>query len=225
LSEIERYVPDNEELRKSGTEIVTHAQTSLHGNVPDCSAVVLLLIDVINDFDFPNSGPLFRQARALGDRIAKLKSRCRLKGIPAVYVNDNRGKWRSDFSAVLAHCLKEDAPGRAMVERRIPDPQDYIVIKPKHSAFHATPLDTILTYLGPGCLFILLIPFVLLFDGIVSCARSYKKEESLDLFTGLVGSSYQWKAGECRNLSWTTPLFITYLTGVPTNTARVTTEG
>jgi nicotinamidase-related amidase len=63
-------------------------------------------------------------------------------------VNDNRGKWRSDFNALLAHCLEKDAPGRAMVEKLVPDPEDYFVLKPKHSAFHATPLDTILSYLG-----------------------------------------------------------------------------
>jgi nicotinamidase-related amidase len=121
---------------------------SLHGNVPDRSRVVLLLIDVINDLDFPNNVALLRQAPSLGMNIAALKKRCREKNIPAVYVNDNRGKWRSDFANVLAHCVERNCPGRTMVEKLIPDAEDYIVLKPKHSAFHATPLDTILTYLG-----------------------------------------------------------------------------
>ena len=34
-----------------------------------------------------------------------------------------------------------------MVEKLIPESADYIVLKPKHSAFYATPLDTLLMYL------------------------------------------------------------------------------
>jgi nicotinamidase-related amidase len=34
-----------------------------------------------------------------------------------------------------------------MVRQLIPEASDYIVLKPKHSAFYATPLDTILSYL------------------------------------------------------------------------------
>jgi nicotinamidase-related amidase len=34
-----------------------------------------------------------------------------------------------------------------MVSQLIPEASDYIVLKPKHSAFYATPLDTLLSYL------------------------------------------------------------------------------
>jgi isochorismate hydrolase len=37
---------------------------------------------------------------------------------------------------------------RAIVQQRVPGPDDYIVLKPKHSAFYATPLDTLLQYIG-----------------------------------------------------------------------------
>jgi nicotinamidase-related amidase len=63
-------------------------------------------------------------------------------------VNDNYGKWRSDFSAVLKHSLREDALGREMVRLLVPDPDDYVILKPKHSAFYATPLNTVLAYIG-----------------------------------------------------------------------------
>jgi nicotinamidase-related amidase len=34
-----------------------------------------------------------------------------------------------------------------MVSQLIPEASDYIVLKPKHSAFYATPLDTLFSYL------------------------------------------------------------------------------
>ena len=119
----------------------------LHGNVPDSSPVALILIDVINDLDFPNNASLLKQIPALAGNIAALAKRCREKRIPVIYVNDNRGRWRSDFSSVIAHCRRPDMAGRPLVEKLIPEPGDYVVLKPKHSAFYATPLDTLLDYL------------------------------------------------------------------------------
>jgi nicotinamidase-related amidase len=119
----------------------------LHGNVPDTCPVVLLLIDVINDLDFPNNTELLKAAPALARNIAALKKRCKELFIPVIYVNDNRDKWRSDFSTVLNHCSAPNSPGRIIVEKLMPEPSDYIVLKPKHSAFYATPLDTLISYL------------------------------------------------------------------------------
>jgi nicotinamidase-related amidase len=120
------------------------AHDDLHGNVPDQSQVVLLLIDVINDLRFP----MVRRSVALAKSIAKLKKRCKNLAIPIIYVNDNRGRWRSDISAVLRHCLSTQSPGREMTKLLVPEPDDYIVVKPKHSPFYASPLQTILDYIG-----------------------------------------------------------------------------
>ncbi len=124
------------------------SESDLEGNAPDCSNAVLILVDVINDLDFPNNRELVRDSPQLAKSIAQLKLRCKRLGIPVVYVNDNYGKWRSDFSAVLKHSLRENSPGRTMVQLLTPEPDDYIVLKPKHSAFYATPLETILAYIG-----------------------------------------------------------------------------
>ena len=35
-----------------------------------------------------------------------------------------------------------------MIQALLPEQQDYVVLKPKHSAFYATPLDTLLEYIG-----------------------------------------------------------------------------
>ena len=126
----------------------TNENHDLHGNAPDESSVVLLLIDVINDLDFPRNENLVRQSERLAENISRLKERCRATGIPTIYVNDNRGRWRSDFCAVVRECSRPGAPGRKMVERLAPNDHDYVVLKPKHSAFYATPLETLLEYMG-----------------------------------------------------------------------------
>jgi nicotinamidase-related amidase len=120
----------------------------LHGNAPDRCQVVLLIVDMINALDFPGNEELIRESSRLGRNVAVLKRRCREAGIPAIYVNDNQGKWRSDFAAVIRHCDREGVPGREMVRQVLPDLEDYLVLKPKHSAFYATPLDTLLQYIG-----------------------------------------------------------------------------
>ena len=131
-----------------GKRHMRRGHDDLHGNVPDQSQVVLLLIDVINDLSFPDNEELIRRSVPLAKSIAKLKARCKQLGIPAIYVNDNRGRWRSDISAVLRHSLRTRSPGRKMTKLLVPKADDYIVLKPKHSAFYASPLQTILEYIG-----------------------------------------------------------------------------
>jgi nicotinamidase-related amidase len=120
---------------------------NLHGNVPDNADVALLLIDVINDLEFEGSQPLTEQVMAIAENIAALKRSARQAGIPVIYVNDNFGKWQSDFSKLIAHCLEEDVRGRPLVQLLRPDQHDYFVLKPKHSGFFSTTLDTLLAYL------------------------------------------------------------------------------
>jgi nicotinamidase-related amidase len=120
----------------------------LHGSVPESSPVALLLIDVINDMEFEGAEVLVEQAVPMAHRIAQLKRRAKKAGIPAVYVNDNFGRWQSDFRRVVEHCLEDGVRGEEVVRILQPEDDDYFVLKPKHSAFYATTLDTLLTYLG-----------------------------------------------------------------------------
>ena len=119
----------------------------LHGNVPDKSNVALLLIDVINDLEFESGERLLEHALPMAERLAALKRRAKEAGVPVIYVNDNFGRWQSDFKQVLAHCLKDDVRGRPLVELLKPDEDDYFVLKPKHSGFFSTTLDILLDYL------------------------------------------------------------------------------
>jgi nicotinamidase-related amidase len=120
----------------------------LHGNVPESSPVALLLIDVINDLEFPGSEELVKAAVPMAKRLAELKRRAKAAGIPVVYVNDNFGRWQSDFNKVVEHCLSDGVRGEEVARILQPEEDDYFVLKPKHSAFYATTLDTLLQYIG-----------------------------------------------------------------------------
>jgi nicotinamidase-related amidase len=120
----------------------------LHGNAPDDSTVALLLIDVINDLEFEGGELLVRHARPAAKKIASLKRRAKIAGIPAIYVNDNFGKWRSDFKKLVAHVIEDDTRGKEIAEFLRPEADDYFVLKPKQSGFFATSLDILLKHLG-----------------------------------------------------------------------------
>ena len=109
---------------------------------------VLLLVDVINTFDFPEARQLLRFALPAAEKIAALKARSRKRGIPAIYINDNFGKWRSDFKRQVEHCISEECLGAEIARQLIPHEDDYFVLKPKHSGFYSTSLDVLLHYLG-----------------------------------------------------------------------------
>jgi nicotinamidase-related amidase len=116
--------------------------------------VVLLLIDVINDLEFEGSEGLIEQVMQIAPTIAALKRRAKAAGIPVVYVNDNFGRWQSDFNKLIAHCLEDNVRGRPLAQLLRPDEDDYFVLKPKHSGFFSTTLDTLLAYLHAKTLII-----------------------------------------------------------------------
>lgn len=121
---------------------------NLHGNAPDKAAVALLLIDVINDLEFSEGEQLLQHALPMARSILALKRRAREVGIPTIYVNDNFGRWRSDFHTQIEHCLQDDVVGRPIAQLLAPDEDDYFVLKPKHSGFYSTSLGILLEYLG-----------------------------------------------------------------------------
>ena len=108
------------------------------------SGTALLLIDVINDLAFDGSEALVDQAERMAIRLSTLKRRATAAGIPAIYINDNFGQWRSDFRKTVAHCTSRSSPGRRVSTRLRPTARDYFVLKPKHSGFYDTTLDTLL---------------------------------------------------------------------------------
>jgi nicotinamidase-related amidase len=108
------------------------------------AGTALLLIDVINDLAFDGSDALVAQAESMAAALARLKRRATAAGVPTIYINDNFGQWRSDFRRTVAHCTARSSPGHRVSRRLRPTARDYFVLKPKHSGFFDTTLDTLL---------------------------------------------------------------------------------
>jgi nicotinamidase-related amidase len=123
------------------------AKKTLHHEEADKSSVALLLIDVINPLEFEEGEDLLAHALPMARNILKLKERATQVGIPTIYVNDNFGRWRSNFYELVAYCLENDVLGKPVVELLKPAKEDFFVLKPMHSGFFATPLELLLNYL------------------------------------------------------------------------------
>lgn len=104
----------------------------------------VIALDLLTDFAFPDGARVRRALTARLDPIRRLLARARDHGVPVIYVNDNLGSWRSDAPALLARCTAPRRPGAALVAALRPQPDDAIVLKPRHSAFFGTPLAALL---------------------------------------------------------------------------------
>jgi nicotinamidase-related amidase len=107
----------------------------------------LLIIDMINEFEFDGAARVMPAVEQAARHIAALKRRMKRARLPVVYVNDNFGKWQSDFRKLVARCLQEERRGKEIAHILLPEEDDYFVLKPKHSGFYATPLELLLRYL------------------------------------------------------------------------------
>ncbi|MCW1912942.1 isochorismatase family protein [Luteolibacter sp. GHJ8] len=107
-----------------------------------------MLLDVINDMNFPGSADLLKRAVPAAKQIAHLGMRAHAAGIPVIYVNDNFGRWQSDFQSQIRRSISLESPGRDVALLLIPEKDDYFVLKPKHSGFYSTSLEVLLRFLG-----------------------------------------------------------------------------
>jgi len=114
----------------------------------------LLIMDMINTFDFQGGVPLARSAIGAARNIHKLRRAFASAELPVVFCNDNFGQWRSDFRAVYQRCAKSGSRGAEIAELLAPAPDDYFILKPKHSAFYLTPLDLLVRSLNVSTLVI-----------------------------------------------------------------------
>jgi nicotinamidase-related amidase len=108
------------------------------------SRSVLLLVDYINPLDFPGADALARRALPAARATAKLKRRMERQGCVSIYANDNYGVWQSEFGELLEKCKALPGVRGEIANLLAPGPNDLTVLKPRHSAFHSTPLDLLL---------------------------------------------------------------------------------
>src|SRR3954453_16899330 len=99
-------------------------QKDLNGSAPDTHSTALLFIDVVSDFNFPGGDNLLAEGLQIAPNLALLRRRAREAGVPVIYVNDNFGRWRSNFQTLLEECLSKDSPSRAFVEQIVPSRDD-----------------------------------------------------------------------------------------------------
>jgi nicotinamidase-related amidase len=136
----------------------------------------LLLVDVINDLDFSEGDQLLEHALPAVGCIAELKRRAKAAHLSVIYVNDNFGQWQSDFRSLVEHCSRPDGKGRQLAEQLHPEPDDYFIVKPRHSGFYGTALEVLLADLGISRLIITGFAgdFCVLFTAIDAYMRHYE---------------------------------------------------
>jgi len=110
--------------------------------------MAMLILDLISDFQYPDAETVIPVAKRISKVIGPLKSRARAAGVPVIYVNDTRGHWESDQHRFIERCLNASADAAQIVTRLMPEPDDYFLFKPRHSAFFATSLPELLGQLN-----------------------------------------------------------------------------
>jgi len=108
----------------------------------------LIIIDMVSAFDFPEAPALHASVLAASRDIRRLREHFHQHGYPVIYANDNFANWRADFKELVAMARASGSLGQAVVDLIPPTPEDYFVLKPKHSAFLATALPVLLAKLG-----------------------------------------------------------------------------
>jgi nicotinamidase-related amidase len=117
------------------------------------SGRALVLVDFINPLEFPHGGGFVDRAVRAARRTRRLKHLLKSHGTPVIYANDHFGTWTRDFSELVRHC-EAGTRGSELAHLLAPEPDDYPVLKPRHSAFYGTPLEFLLDELGVRALVI-----------------------------------------------------------------------
>lgn len=107
----------------------------------------LLIVDMINCFDFSDAERLRPKAEAAAKAALQLREEMSAAGLPVIYVNDNFGEWHSEKSRLVERALEEEDLASALARLR-PRDEDYFIIKPQFSGFYATNLPVLLPKLG-----------------------------------------------------------------------------
>lgn len=105
----------------------------------------LLIIDMINDFQFKHGTVLANKCKQIIPNILQLKKMMKDKGHPVIYINDHYNFWQADMNKIITHCRNEQ--NITFLDGICPKEDDYFLIKPHYSAFYETPLNTLLGYL------------------------------------------------------------------------------
>jgi len=118
------------------------APSAPHRDQPGDRAA-LLVIDMINPFDFAEADRVRPAAETAAAVIARLRAKADAHDVPTIYVNDNFGQWHSDRDRLIAAARPALAGGAIEPRER-----DFFIIKPQFSGFYSTNLAVLLPKLG-----------------------------------------------------------------------------
>jgi len=99
----------------------------------------LIVVDMINAYDFPDAEKVVPSAR---EAVPVIQELIAAADGPVIYVNDNFGQWRSNRDELEQGAL--DSEHRDLVEPIRPDDDALFVVKARHSIFYQTPLEYLL---------------------------------------------------------------------------------
>jgi nicotinamidase-related amidase len=111
------------------------------------SRTAVIVIDMINAYDFPDAEKLVPSAEKAVPVIKELIEQA--EG-PVIYVNDNFGHWRSNRDELVEEALAGEQP--QLVEPIRPGDESLFVVKARHSIFYQTPLEYLLNQEDVGSL-------------------------------------------------------------------------
>ncbi|MCR6661631.1 MAG: cysteine hydrolase [Luteimonas sp.] len=111
------------------------------------SLPALLIVDMINLFDFEDGRPLAKATLSIAATVRRLRDRFDTQGAPVIYANDNFTHWKGEFRDLVARCAEASSESAAIASTLAPGNDHYHILKPKHSAFLATALPVLLTKL------------------------------------------------------------------------------
>ncbi|UOQ83820.1 isochorismatase family cysteine hydrolase [Gracilibacillus salinarum] len=106
----------------------------------------VLIIDMINDFHFHEGDLLLNNTEEILPNIDQLKQYAKKHKLPIIYINDHYNTWETDFKQIAQTCLTKE--NEAIIQRGLPDEEDYFIMKPQMSGFFRTPLRSLLEHLN-----------------------------------------------------------------------------
>ncbi len=110
------------------------------------SKAAILVIDMLNTFDFAGGDALKHAVQAMVEPVTALRRQAEAAGVPVIFVNDNYGRWHDEPSDLIAWVA--EGKGGDLLPHFKPRPEDFFVIKPESSGFYATTLPALLPRLG-----------------------------------------------------------------------------
>ena len=100
---------------------------------------VLLLVDVVNDFQHEDGEALLRTFRARHEGLVAALGHARASGVAVIYANDDWGRWDGDAPKLVRDAI-EHGPAGDLIAAVQPQDGDRFILKRRYSAFDSTAL-------------------------------------------------------------------------------------